>query len=125
MNDHEMQRLERRAQILKSLAHPSRLLIIELLDKGPRCVADLIAAVGADKTTVSKHLPVLKKVGLVRDKKRGTWSDYELACGCVSHFVDCIEEGMRERSPGLTCAAETPLASSRCPLWPLDYRPRS
>ena len=89
-------RLERRAGLLRALAHPSRLLIIELLEKGPRTVSELTAIVGADKTTVSKHLTVLKKVGLVRDKKRGTWSDYELVCTCVSHFIDCIESGMEE-----------------------------
>jgi ArsR family transcriptional regulator len=98
MNEQERQRLERRALLLKSLAHPSRLLIIELLEKGPRCGADLTEAVGADKTTVSKHLAVLKKAGLVRDKKRGTWSDYELVCDCVSHFIDCIEDGKRKEN---------------------------
>ncbi len=49
---------------------------------------------GADKTTVSKHLTFHKKAGLVRDKKRGTWSDYELVCGCVSHFINCLESGI-------------------------------
>jgi ArsR family transcriptional regulator len=94
MKSKERERLARRAELLKSLAHPSRLLIIELLEGGPRTGSELTEAVGADKTTVSKHLTVLKKAGLVRDKKRGTWSDYELVCGCVSHFIDCIEGGM-------------------------------
>lgn len=96
MNKKEAKRLERRASVLKSLAPPSRLLIIELLEKRPHTGAELTEAVGADKTTVSKHLTVLKKAGLVRDKKRGTWSDYELVCGCVSHFIDCIESGLDE-----------------------------
>ena len=87
-------RLERRARILKSLAHPSRLLIIELLEKGPHCVSELTEAIGSDKSTVSKHLALLKEVGLVRDRKRGTWSDYELTCDCVTHLIDCVEEGM-------------------------------
>lgn len=95
MTDQDRRRLDKRASLLKSLAHPSRLLIIELLEKGPRCGADLTEAIGADKTTVSKHLAVLKKAGLVRDTKRGTWSDYELVCGCVSHFIDCIESGVQ------------------------------
>ena len=96
MNKKEAKRLKRRASLLKSLAHPSRLLIIELLEKRPHTGAELTEAVGADKTTVSKHLTVLKKAGLVRDKKRGTWSEYELVCGCVSHFIDCIETGLEE-----------------------------
>lgn len=94
MNKKTRERLERRALILKSLAHPSRLLIIELLEKRPHTGVELTEAIGSDKTTVSKHLGVLKKAGLVRDKKRGTWSDYELTCGCVTHFIDCVEDGM-------------------------------
>jgi len=96
----DKQRLSRRASLLKSLAHPSRLLIIELLEKGPLCGTELTKAIGADKTTVSKHLTVLKKAGLIRDTKRGTWSDYELVCGCVSHFIDCIESGVEKESKG-------------------------
>lgn len=101
MSPDDRLRLSRRAALLKSLAHPSRLLIIEMLERGPRCVTELAEAVGADKTTVSKHLAVLKRSGLVRDRKRGTFSDYELACACLSHFIDCVEEGLPEG--GKTC----------------------
>ena len=104
-------RLERRAHILKSLAHPSRLLIVELLEKGPHCVSELTEAIGSDKTTVSKHLALLKGVGLVRSSKRGTWSDYELTCDCVTHLIDCVEEGMAEgggaRPPGKAGSCRT------------------
>jgi ArsR family transcriptional regulator len=96
MTEAERQRLVRRASLLKSLAHPSRLLIIEMLEKAPRCVGELTEAIGADITTVSKHLAVMKRTGLVRDTKRGTFSEYSLVCDCVTHFVDCIEHGMSE-----------------------------
>lgn len=94
MTETDRQRLSRRALILKSLAHPSRLLVMELLEKGPRCVTELTEAVGADMTTVSKHLAVLRRTGLVRVTRHGTYSQYELACGCVGHFIDCIEGGI-------------------------------
>lgn len=97
MTPEDRLRLGRRAEILKSLAHPSRLLMIEMLEASPRCVGELTAAVGSDITTVSKHLAVLRRAGLVRDRKRGTYSDYELACGCVTHFIDCIENGQQDR----------------------------
>jgi len=115
MTEQERLRLERRASLLKCLAHPSRLLIVELLEKGPRCVADLIEAIGADKTTVSKHLAVLKKAGLVRDKRRGTRSDYELVCGCVSPFIDCIEKtATTEDGAEVGCAAGIDNGSGVC-----------
>jgi len=94
MNENDFIRLKRRAVILKSLAHPSRLLILEMLQTGPKCVGELTEAVGADITTVSKHLSVLRGAGLVRDTRRGTFGYYELVCDCVTHFIDCIENGL-------------------------------
>ena len=62
MTGKEKQRYEARAQIVKGLAHPSRLLLVdELLRWGERCVYDLTAAVGSDMSTVSRHLLMLKK----------------------------------------------------------------
>jgi ArsR family transcriptional regulator, arsenate/arsenite/antimonite-responsive transcriptional repressor len=107
MTSSDMRRLERRSSLLKSLAHPARLLIIEMLESSPRCAGELTEAVGSDKTTVSKHLAILKRAGLVKDRKRGTFSEYSLACGCVTRFIDCIEsgadEGESEGERGPTC----------------------
>ena len=84
------------ARILKALANESRLMIVDRLSRGECSAGDLTRLVGTDQTTVSKHLALLKRVGLVRDRKRGTWSDYELVCDCVTHLIDCVEEGMAE-----------------------------
>lgn len=97
MTESDRQRLTRRADILKSLAHPSRLLIIEMLENSPRCVGELTEAVGADITTVSKHLAVMKRVGLVRTVKQGTYSQYSIVCDCVTHLIDCIEVGIKDQ----------------------------
>ena len=94
----DRRRLIRRASILKSLAHPSRLLIIEMLEEAPRCVGELTEAIGADITTVSKHLAVMKRAGLVRSEKHGTYSEYSLACDCVTRMIDCIEEVTASRT---------------------------
>jgi len=110
MTEPDIQRLTRRASLLKSLAHPSRLLIMEMLESRPRCVGELTEAIGSDITTVSKHLAVLKRAGLVRDRKRGTYSDYELVCGCVTHFIACLEEVRRsgEVDQAAGCPARSP-----------------
>jgi ArsR family transcriptional regulator len=107
MTESDIKRLSRRAAILKSMAHPSRLLIIEMLEEKPCCVGELTEAVGADITTVSKHLSVLKRVGLVRDEKQGTYSHYSLVCNCITHLVDCVENGMGSQA-GPRCAPGTP-----------------
>lgn len=114
MTEADRQRLTRRADILKSLAHPSRLLIIEMLEEAPRCVGELTEAIGADITTVSKHLAVLKRAGLVRDEKHGTYSEYSLVCDCVTHLIDCIEEGMDARSAGSSNCARKQKRQRAC-----------
>ena len=89
-------RYEARARILKALAHPTRLFIVEELSRaGKRCVCELTEMVGADMSTVSKHLAVLKGVGLVQDEKRGSLVYYRLRAPCVLDFFRCVESVMR------------------------------
>ncbi|MCK7512322.1 MAG: metalloregulator ArsR/SmtB family transcription factor [Desulfobacterales bacterium] len=85
-------RYEARAKIIKAMAHPSRLLIIDELNKQERCVGELTEMVGADASTVSKHLSVLKNAGLVSDEKRGNCVYYSLRCACMLDFVGCVED---------------------------------
>lgn len=80
------------AKIIKAMAHPSRLFIIEELEKGERCVGDLAEMIGADVSTVSKHLSVLKNAGLVFDEKRANSIYYKLRCPCIIDFMGCVEE---------------------------------
>jgi ArsR family transcriptional regulator len=60
------------------------------------CVCDLVELVGADQSTVSKHLALLKQAGLVDDRKEGTKSFYRLARPCVLNFFACVEQVMEE-----------------------------
>lgn len=88
-------RYEARAQIIKALAHPARLLIVDELSKhGERCVCELTEMIGSDMSTVSRHLGVLKGAGLVDDEKRGQMVFYRLRVQCISNFFDCIESVM-------------------------------
>ena len=85
-----------RARIGKALSHPARLLIISvLLDKGDQCVGDLVKLVGSDQSTVSKHLAVLKSVGIVEDRREGSRVVYRLLTPCVKKFFECVE-GVRK-----------------------------
>ena len=84
-------RLKRRAAVIKAMAHPSRLAILEALADGERCVCELQKIIGSDMSTVSKHLSVMKAVGLLEDRKEGLWVHYRLRVPCVLRFMDCIE----------------------------------
>jgi ArsR family transcriptional regulator len=83
---------EARAKIIKAMAHPSRLFIIEELSKKERCVGELTEMIGSDASTVSKHLSVLKNAGLVSDEKRGNSIYYTLRCSCIMDFIGCVED---------------------------------
>jgi DNA-binding transcriptional ArsR family regulator len=74
-----------------SEAHPTRLLFVEELAKGERCVCELNEMVDADVSTISKHLAVLKNVGIVRDERRGSRVFYSLRTPCVLNFFSCVE----------------------------------
>ena len=83
---------EARAKIIKAMAHPSRLFIIEELSKHECCVGELTEMIGADASTVSKHLSVLKNAGLVTDEKRANSIFYSLRCPCIMDFMGCLED---------------------------------
>ena len=78
------------AGIIKAMAHPTRLLILNSLKNKETCVCELTGLVGDDISTVSKHLLVLKKAGLVAARREGNWLHYRLLCPCVLEFTDCI-----------------------------------
>jgi DNA-binding transcriptional ArsR family regulator len=84
-------RYESRARIMKALAHPTRLFIVDELADAPRCVRDLTAMIGADVSTVSKHLLVLKSAGIVADERRGAQVFYRLRTPCVRAWPSCVE----------------------------------
>ncbi len=87
---------EARARIMKAMAHPSRLMMVDELSHGERCVCELTALVGHDISTVSKHLNILKKAGIVADEKRGKQVFYRLKVPCVLNFFHCIESVVAE-----------------------------
>lgn len=90
----------KRAEVLKALAHPSRLKIVDALALGERCVGDLVNLVGADPSTVSKHLALMRSVGLVEDSKRGLQVFYRLRVPCILQFFGCIDAVMRANEEG-------------------------
>ncbi|MGQ9525934.1 MAG: ArsR/SmtB family transcription factor [Armatimonadota bacterium] len=85
-----------KAQVLKALAHPSRLMIVDELCKGEKCVCELQEAVGSDMSTVSRHLSVMKAAGMVSDRRVGNHVFYSLAIPCVTDLLQCIEAVLRE-----------------------------
>ncbi len=92
--------MEERAAVMKALAHPSRLFIVDELSRGERCVLELTELIGADISTVSKHLSRLKKAGIVLDDRRGAQVFYRLRVPCILNFFGCVEAVLEEVGRG-------------------------
>jgi ArsR family transcriptional regulator len=89
---------EAKAAVLKALAHPTRLWMVEQLEAGEKCVCEFAEVIDADFSTVSKHLNVLKQAGIVQDEKRGKQVYYTLKVPCVLHFMHCVEAVLSARA---------------------------
>lgn len=85
-------KFQARAGIIKAMAHPTRLFIIDKLSKGERCVCELRDIIDADMSTVSKHLSVLKNAGIIEGEKRGLQVFYSLKVPCILNFFGCVED---------------------------------
>jgi ArsR family transcriptional regulator len=64
--------------LLRALADPIRLQVIEALGDGERCVCDLTSELGLAQSKLSFHLKVLKDTGLLADRQSGRWVYYRL-----------------------------------------------
>lgn len=74
-------RVSELAELLKALADPSRLEIVQQVlssDGGEACVCDLTDAAGLTQGTVSHHLRVLVDAGILEREQRGRWAFYSL-----------------------------------------------
>jgi len=73
------------------MAHPTRLWIIDQLYYGEKSVRELVNQIDFDFSTVSKHLSVLKKAGIVDSEKQGKQVFYRLKVPCILQFMKCVE----------------------------------
>ncbi len=85
-------RYKSRAHVIKALAHPTRLFIVDELSRaGERCVYELTEKIGASMASVSRHLALLKDAGILEDDKRGNQVFYRLRIPCVLDFLRWME----------------------------------
>jgi len=92
MDAHSLAICRARARVLKALAHPTRLFIVDLLEEtGDLCLRDLTARIGATGATVSRHLALLKAAGIVQEEKRGAEVHNSLQVRVDFGFFRCVE----------------------------------
>ena len=67
----EERALELKAEILKALAQPTRLRILEFLRDGEKCICEIVPAVGGEQSNISRHISLMQKSKLVATRKDG------------------------------------------------------
>jgi len=101
MDERTQAKFEARARIVKAMAHPTRLFIVDELSREERCVCELTEMIGADVSTVSKHLSLLRNAGIVEVDKRGTQIFYSLRTPCILNFFGCVESVLKSNAEEL------------------------
>jgi len=91
-----MQHAEKAAQILSSIAHPLRLLIICMLLERERFVGEILEALGTTKGNISQHLRLLENKGLIRKRREGAHIFYSIKDPKIVELLRCVR--------GLYCA---------------------
>ena len=69
---------QKQARLFKALAHPTRLMIIDSLLKGEKCVGDIQDLLKSSQPNVSQHLSILKSCGIVDFCQQGNLRCYHL-----------------------------------------------
>jgi ArsR family transcriptional regulator len=90
----------RRAELLKAVAHPTRIAILEILRPGEECVCRICPALEGSQPNTSKHLGVLKKAGILESRQEGTMTFYRVVDTRVYEILDLADQMLKRRSRG-------------------------
>ena len=82
-------------EVMKAMSDPNRVKILKILQHRSMCVCELREALQVSQPTVSKHLKILERAGLVNSKKDGLWVDYFLADGSESNYAGALLGNLR------------------------------
>lgn len=83
------------AELFKILSDETRLRLIAAFGKGEFCVCELVDALKISQYNISRHLGILRKAGLVDDRKEGVWVYYHFTQG-MGTFVDDLLKSLTE-----------------------------
>lgn len=113
-----MRGYEQQARIMKALAHPVRLRILDILRREEECVCHLTSILGQRQPYVSQQLAILREGGLVSDRREGLMIYYSLQDEQVGQVMSRVRE-MLAAQPGAVESwppiPERPVPGCPCP----------
>jgi ArsR family transcriptional regulator len=90
--------------LLRALAEPIRLQVVQTLQHGERCVCDLTGDLDLAQSKLSFHLKVLKEAGLIRARQEGRWIYYRLEPAALIALQDWLGQlAAGCRTPAAPC----------------------
>jgi DNA-binding transcriptional ArsR family regulator len=87
----DMSGLSRAAECLKTLAHPTRIRMVQLLLHGRYTVGEIAEDCGIVENLASEHLRLMQKCGFFNSQREGRRVYYEIAEPHLEQIIDCIE----------------------------------
>jgi ArsR family transcriptional regulator len=89
---------DRQAEILKALAHPLRIAILDYLKDGEQCVCDIAKYVASERSNVSRHLAIMVSCGVLEYRKEGLNVIYSLKARCILDFLECATTCLKQQA---------------------------
>jgi ArsR family transcriptional regulator len=94
-------------EVLRALGHPLRLeLIAHIAARGPICTCHLQEVLGCNQPTVSKHLAILRRAGLITGRREGRWVYHSVdveALDAARGFLDELNQSLHRPHPADHC----------------------
>jgi DNA-binding transcriptional ArsR family regulator len=90
LSDHEIELFKLKAEMCKTFADPTRLIIINELRKGETVVGHLKETLGIPQPVVSRHLAILRDRGIVKSRREGTSMIYSLTDSKIGEACDMV-----------------------------------
>ena len=77
---------------VSALANKKRLVIINIIKEKDRCVCELEALLDESQPSISHHLKILEKAGLIRGWKKGKFTHYDIIKEKISSYLDLLNQ---------------------------------
>jgi DNA-binding transcriptional ArsR family regulator len=89
--------IELKAEVLKVLAQPTRLKVLELLRKGEKCICEIVPALDGEQSNISRHISLMQKARLVTTRKDGVKVMVKVSDPKIFEILDSINVILRNR----------------------------
>jgi len=90
---------ERAAEVLKTVAHPLRLQVVEVLQDGEKSVGEIVEALGEKQAVTSQQLNLMKDKGVLASRREGAKVYYRIANPNVIRVLHCVYDHCEKKTP--------------------------